>query len=215
MIKRNALLLDFGGVITRTLFECRGEIERHFALPGGSLCWRGALDPASDELWRAMLAGKISDQEYWRHRIAALGQIVGRALEMADIIAAIFGADPNLAIRPEAMAAVHNAKAAGCRIGVLSNDLELIYGRDALSRMEIFRELDCVVDGSRSRVRKPSPEAFARGLAALGSTAQGTVFVDDQPRNVAGAITVGMAGVVFDICDPACSFGSAEQLLGI
>jgi putative hydrolase of the HAD superfamily len=162
-----------------------------------------------------MLAGKISDREYWQHRIAALGHVVGRPLEMADVIAAIFGADPNLAIRPEAMATVRNAKAAGCRIGVLSNDLELIYGRNLLSRIEILRQMDCVVDGSRSRTRKPSPEAFARGLTALGSTAEATVFVDDQPRNVAGATTAGMAGVVFDICHPASSFGSAEQLLGI
>jgi putative hydrolase of the HAD superfamily len=94
-------------------------------------------------------------------------------------------------------------------------DFSIGYGRDVLSRIKILREMDRVVDGSRSRIRKPSPEAFARGLAALGSTAEGTVFVDDQPRNVAGAMTAGMAGVVFDLCDPASSFGSAERSLGI
>lgn len=215
MTERRALLLDFGGVVTRTLFESCGEIERHFGLARGSLAWHGPLDPARDALWRAVLDGSMSDGDYWGHRFAALGAALGRSLQIEEVIAAMCGADPNLAVRPGAIALVRKAKAARCRTGVLSNDLERIYGRNVISRLTILGDMDCIVDGSRSGLRKPSPEAYAGALAALGNAAEETVFVDDQPRNVEAATSMGMAGVAFDIRDPAASFRVAEQLLGI
>jgi putative hydrolase of the HAD superfamily len=214
MIRRNTLLLDFGGVIVRTLFECLGDIEDHFALARGSLDWKGPLDPARDDRWQAMLEGGISERDYWRERLAELGALVGRKVDMAAVIAAMCVADPNRAVRPEAKAMIANAKAAGCRVGVLTNDLERIYGRDIVAKFTILREADAVVDGSWSRVHKPSPEAYARALAALDRRAEETVFVDDQPRNVDAARAMGMAGIAFDVRDPASSFRAAERLLG-
>jgi len=215
MIEHESLILDFGGVISRTLFECHAEIEGHFGLPAGVLRWRGPLDPAGDELWRAMLAGEISDRDYWHRRGTELGELVGRALEMSDLLGAACAADPDRLIRPEAVTLVRQAKAAGRRVGVLSNDLERLYGRATVARLGILREVDCVVDGSWSRVHKPSPEAYARALAALGGRAERTVFVDDQPHNVAAAVAVGMVGLHFDVCEPARSFAQAERLLGL
>jgi FMN phosphatase YigB (HAD superfamily) len=49
----------------------------------------------------------------------------------------------------------------------------------------------------------------------MDATARRTVFVDDQPRNVDGARTVGLATVAFDVRDPAGSFRAAERLLEI
>lgn len=214
-MKHDALLLDFGGVISKTLFECHGDTERHFGLPSGTLLWRGPLDPDGDELWRAMLAEKITEREYWRRRAAELGQMLGRALEVRDLIGATRGDDPNRIVRPEAASAIHRAKAAGCRVGVLSNELELFYGREVLSRLTILNDVDCVVDGSSSHVLKPSPEAYARALEALGTTADRTVFADDQPRNVAGARAVGMTAIAFDVRHPAASFQEIERLLEV
>jgi putative hydrolase of the HAD superfamily len=215
MIKRTTLLLDFGGVIVRTIFECLGDIEDHFALARGSLDWKGPLDPEHDDRWRATLEGRLGERDYWRERLASLGELVGRKLSMADVIAAICVADPNRAVRPEAKAVIARAKAAGCRIGVLTNDLERIYGHEIVAKFEILREVDAVVDGSWSRIHKPSPEAYARALAALDRKVEETVFVDDQPRNVDAAVALGMTGVAFDVRDPASSFRAAERLLGL
>jgi putative hydrolase of the HAD superfamily len=212
-MKHNALLLDFGGVISKTLFECHDDTERYFGLPPGTLLWRGPLDPEGDELWRTMLAEEITEREYWRRRAAELGQMLGRTLEARDLIGATRGDDPNRIVRPEAVATIHKAKAAGRRVGVLSNELELFYGREVLSRLTILNDVDCVVDGSSSHVLKPSPAAYARALDALGTTAERTVFVDDQPRNVAGARAIGMTAVAFDVRDPAASFREIERLL--
>jgi putative hydrolase of the HAD superfamily len=214
-MRRDGLLLDFGGVMSRTLFECRAEVEAHFALPRGSLAWRGPLDPAGDALWRAVLSAEIGEQEYWRRHAAALAERVGRALAMSDLIAAACGRDPNGMIRPEAVAIVRKAKAAGGRVAILSNDLERLHGSATLRRLAILAEVDAVVDGSQSRVLKPSREAYARGLAALGRAAEQTVFVDDQPRNVSAARAAGMAGVNFDVSQPERSFAEVERLLDL
>jgi putative hydrolase of the HAD superfamily len=212
---RRTLLLDFGGVIVRTIFECLDEIERRFGLRPGSLDWTGPLDPARDEGWRAMLDGRIGERDYWRERLSALGRLAGRELGMAEVIAAMSGTDPNRAVRAEAAATVARVKAAGCRIGVLTNELERIYGRGVVAQFAILREMDAVADGSRSGLRKPSPEAYAGALAALHSTAGEAVFIDDQPSNVEAAIAFGIASVAFDVREPASSFRAAERLLGL
>ena len=214
-MKPDALLLDFGGVITKTLFECHEAMERHFGLSRGTLRWRGPFDPDTDALWRSMQADEIGEREYWRRRAAELGQLVGRAIEMKDLIAAARGRDPNLMIRPEAIATIRKAKAAGCRVGVLSNELELLYGRDVISDFDILGDLDCLIDGSWSRVIKPTPEAYARGLSALGRSAERTVFVDDQPRNVIGARSIGMMAVNFDVRDAAGSYRQVDEVMNI
>jgi putative hydrolase of the HAD superfamily len=212
---RRTLLLDFGGVIVRTIFECLDDIEHRFDLRPGSLDWTGPLDPARDDGWRAMLDGQITERDYWRERLSALGRLVGRELGMAEVIAATCGADPNRVVRAEAAATIAKAKAAGCRIGVLTNELERIYGRGVVAQFAILREMDAVIDGSRSEVRKPSSDAFAAALAALHSTAEEAVFVDDQLLNVEAAIALGIAGVAFDVREPASSFRAAERLLGL
>jgi putative hydrolase of the HAD superfamily len=214
-MRRDVLLLDFGGVISKTLFECLDETERQFGLAAGSLAWRGPLDPAADPLWRAMLADEISERDYWRRRTTEIAAMVGRELEVKDVVGATRGDDPNKAVRPEAIATIRKVKEAGCRVGILSNELELFYGRETMSRLAVLEDIDCLVDNSWSDVLKPAPEAYERALREMGVDAARAVFVDDQPRNVAGARRVGIAAVAFDVRDPQGSFRAAERLLEI
>ena len=51
MNAQKALILDFGGVVTRTMFETHDITERALGLPAGSLTWRGPFDTATDPLW--------------------------------------------------------------------------------------------------------------------------------------------------------------------
>ena len=56
MSVEKALILDFGGVVTRTMFETHDITERALGLPSGTLTWRGPFDTATDPLWRSMQA---------------------------------------------------------------------------------------------------------------------------------------------------------------
>ena len=72
-----ALVLDFGGVISKTMFETHGLSEAALGLPAGTLNWRGPFDPDNDALWRAMQADKISERDYWMARTKETGKLLG------------------------------------------------------------------------------------------------------------------------------------------
>jgi len=134
-----ALVLDFGGVISRTLFETHAVTERALGLPAGSLTWRGPFDPEGDALWRDMQAERISERDYWLARTREVGRLLGEDWTRMDtFVRRARGADPAAAIRPEAVAAIEAARAAGCRLAVLSNELDLFYGADFRARLPLL-----------------------------------------------------------------------------
>ncbi len=215
-MEAEALILDFGGVITRTLFETHADTERALGLIPGTLTWRGPFDTAGDGLWRDMQAGRISERDYWRRRSAEVAALVGADWsEMADFVRAARGADPEAAIRPEGRAAIAAAKAGGKRLAILSNELDLFYGATFRRQLPWLADFELVCDATHTGVLKPEAAAYRDCLAALDLPAQACVFVDDQPRNVAGAGAVGLKTVSFDVRHPAASFDRALALLGL
>ena len=212
---KNALILDFGGVISRRLFETHEATERALALPPGTLTWRGPFDPSNDPLWQRMQAGQISERGYWLQRTREVGRLVGEDWDdMATLVQRARGAEPDGVMRPETSALMRDARAAGCRLAVLSNELDLFYGRALRQRMAILREVDVIVDATYTGILKPDARAYTKCLAALGVSAADAVFVDDQLRNIAGASQIGLTAVAFDVRQPAASCDAAWLAMG-
>lgn len=211
-----ALVLDFGGVISRTMFETHDITERTLGLAPGTLAWRGPFDPDGDALWQDMQAGRISERDYWMARTREVGRLIGEDWTRMDtFVQRARGAEPDAVIRPEAVAAVAAARAAGCRLAVLSNELDLFYGANFRSRLPLLERFDVIVDATHTGILKPDPRAYAAVVQALGVPAHDCVFVDDQPRNVEGARRAGMQPVAFDVTAPAASYREALLLLGV
>ena len=213
---QRALVLDFGGVISRTLFETHALSEAALGLPPGTLTWRGPFDPAGDPLWRAMQADEISERDYWMTRTREVGRLLGEDWQdMQTFVRRARGADVDAVIRPEAVAAIRRAKAAGCKLAVLSNELDLFYGTDFRQRLPLLGLFDVIVDATHTGILKPDPRAYAQCLAQLGVKAADAVFVDDQLRNIEGAVRCGLQVVHFEVQAPAASYSQALQLLGV
>lgn len=211
-----ALVLDFGGVISRTLFETHALSEAALGLPAGTLTWRGPFDPEGDALWRDMQADKISERDYWMARTREVGRRAGEDWDrMETFVQRARGADVEAVIRPEAVAAIHAAKAAGCRLAILSNELDLFYGTGFRQRLPLLDLFDVVVDATYTGILKPDPRAYQDCQAQLGLRAQDCVFVDDQPRNIAGAERVGWRTVALDVRRPGEAFARALTGLGV
>lgn len=205
-----ALVLDFGGVVTRTLFETHALTEQALDLEPGTLQWRGPFDPDSDPLWRAMQADEISERDYWRTRTSEVGRLVGedwRAME--TFVQRARGAEPEKVVRPEADSAIRAVHAAGFRLAILSNELDLFYGADFRRRLPLLGLFDTIIDATYTGILKPDPRAFAFVTESLGLPASACVFVDDQQRNVDGGRTAGMRTVHFDVARPALSYTEA------
>lgn len=211
-----ALILDFGGVISRTLFETHDLTEAALGLPPGTLTWRGPFDPGSDPLWQDMQADRITERDYWRLRTAEVAMLTGQTwTEMSDFVRAARGADPDAVIRPEFRQAIAKASAAGIRLAILSNELDLFYGADFRDKLPVLNQFEVIVDATYTGVLKPDPAAYRLCLDRLGLPARACVFVDDQARNITGAQAVGLPCVQFDVAQPARSYDQALRLLGL
>lgn len=211
-----ALILDFGGVISRTLFETHDLTEAALGLPPGTLTWRGPFDPGSDPLWQDMQADRITERDYWRLRTAEVAMLTGQTwTEMSDFVRAARGADPDAVIRPEFRQAIAKASAAGIRLAILSNELDLFYGADFRDKLPVLNQFEVIVDATYTGVLKPDPAAYRLCLDRLGLPARACVFVDDQARNITGAQAVGLQTVQFDVAQPARSYDQALRLLGL
>lgn len=211
-----ALILDFGGVISRTLFETHDLSEKALGLPNGSLTWQGPFAPEADPLWRAMQANEISERDYWKSRTAEVAKLVGQNWnEMSDFVRAARGADPDAVIRPEFRTTIAACKAAGVRLAILSNELDLFYGADFREKLPFLKDFEVIVDATYTGILKPDARAYEQVLQELGLPAADCVFVDDQLRNIKGAEALSLPAVHFDVMAPSQSYAEALRLLDL
>ncbi len=214
--KAHALVLDFGGVISKTLFETHSATEAALGLVPGTLTWRGPFARDTDPLWCAMQRGELSERDYWMTRSREVGRLLGEDwADMETFVRKARGADPALVIRPEADRAVRIASSHGCKLAILSNELDLFYGRDFRRKLPLLELFDVIVDATHTGILKPDPRAYEAVCDALGLDPADCVFVDDQDRNIKGGSASGLRTVWFDVQHPQQSYRQALQLLGL
>ena len=215
MVQR-ALVLDFGGVISKTLFETHDLSERALGISSGTLTWRGPFDIDTDPLWRDMQAGAITERDYWTIRAQETGRLAGKDWKtLPPFLTAVRGNDPSEVIRPEALDAIRNAKQAGHLLAILSNELDLFYGKEFRKKLAFLGDFDLIVDATYTEILKPDPRAFGFITDGLAIAAKDCVFVDDQLKNIRGGEAVGMACVHFDVTNPGKSYAHALSLLSV
>jgi putative hydrolase of the HAD superfamily len=183
-----ALLLDFGAVMSVSVFERHRDTEQILGLAPGSLDWHGALNPESDALWQRMQRDELSERDYWAIRAREVGNAVGEA-------------DPDAVVRADMRRLIEAAHQANIRLGILSNELELFYGAAFIQKMGIMKAFDIVVDASTTEILKPDPRAYALAIEGLKLPAHEILFVDDQLRNIVGAVKAGLQTQYFDLRD--------------
>ena len=211
-----ALIFDFGGVISRTLFETHAQTEATLGLPAGSLTWRGPFDSETDPLWRDMQADRISERDYWYARTRELGRMVGQDWsELSDLVKAVRADAPAEVIRPEFLEVVADARVEGVRLAILSNELDLFYGAEFRAKLPFLRQFEVIVDATYTGILKPDPRAYRICLDKLDLAAGDCVFVDDQDRNIKGAERVGLRAVAFDVTRPGESYARVRAAAGL
>jgi putative hydrolase of the HAD superfamily len=210
------LLLDFGSVISVSVFERHRQTEQLLRLPAHSLQWMGPLAPQTDPLWQSMQRDEISERDYWAQRARELGERVGEpGWDMTTLLRRISQVDPNTVVRPAMSRLILEARARGIRVGILSNELELFYGASFLAGLEVLRHLDAFVDATRTGILKPDARAYALAIDAMRLEPAQVLFVDDQLRNIVGAAKVGLLTQHFDLRDIAGNIAATRARLGL
>jgi len=214
MPSERALILDFGGVIARTMYETHDLTERALGLPPGTLTWRGPFDPDNDALWRTRQAGKITRYTYWNERAREVGALVGENwTEFAQFVRAARGTNPATIVRPEFHTAMEKARSTGAKLAILANGFDILYGADILEKLPFLSVFDVIVDAKFTEIQKPDPRAYQIVVDALKVPARHCIFIDDQLPNIDGAAALGMKTIHFDVTRPQASYARAIDLL--
>ena len=211
-----ALVLDFGSVISLTMFETHAQTERELGLEPGSLTWMGPFDPENDPLWQQLEAGKISQRDYWLTRSQEVGAMIGEQwTTMMEFVKRARGSDPMSIMRPPMLELIAQAHHSGCKTAILSNELDLFFGDDIRGKLPFLSQFDVIVDATYTQILKPDPKAYQLCLDQLDLEADQCVFIDDQLNNVQGANAVGMHGLHLDVFKPQLCIDAAKSLLGL
>jgi putative hydrolase of the HAD superfamily len=200
------LIFDFGGVISKTLFETHAMTEIALGLPPKTLQWRGPFDPTNDLLWQRMQRDEISERDYWLTRSKEVGVMLGEDwTDMQTLVKRSRSAEPDQVIRPEVSTVINDAKTKGLRLAILSNEMDMFYGKELRSKLQILKSFDVIVDATYTGILKPDARAYQFALDAIDLSASDYLFIDDQKRNIDGALAVGLACVHFDVMNPSAS----------
>jgi putative hydrolase of the HAD superfamily len=209
-----ALIFDFGGVMSKTLFETHALTEIALGLAPNTLQWRGPFDAANDLLWQRMQRNEISERDYWLTRSKEVGAMLGENwTDMQTFVKRSRSADPDQVIRPEVAIVINEAKEQGLKLAILSNELDMFYGKELRSKLQILKNFDTIVDATYTGILKPDARAYTLALDAISLSNSECLFIDDQKRNIDGALAVGLACVHFDVMNPGASCLEIQQFM--
>ena len=185
---RNAILVDFGGVLTSSVLAAFNEFGASIGgdpkLPLTLL----ASDPQAKKLLSEHESGRM-DAETFEQGFAQRLSAHGAPVEAEGLLARIHaGLTPD----DETAALVAELRAAGHPVAVVSNAL----GADLYQGFTLTDLADEVVISSEVGIRKPSRRIYALACERLGVVPEHAVLIDDLQQNLDGAARIGIAGVL-------------------
>jgi len=211
--RQMGLLLDIGGVVHHTGVRLAGRLAEREPAMRPVIEEIGGIASDRDELWQRVLRHQVTEREYWAQRAAEFGAAVGETWDTRAMMRRFYELPEQEWLCATTVELMADAKAAGLRLGALTNDMTAFHGPEWVARQEHLKLFDVIVDASLTGVMKPDPRAFRQGVAALGLPAGQIVFLDDMPWNVEGASRAGMTAVRVPWDDPGPAIGTARKLL--
>lgn len=190
----DAVLWDFGGVLTTSPFEAFNRYERERDIPADFIRGINATNP-DDNAWARFESSRIDldafDAAFLEESTAAGHPVPGR-----DVIGLLSGD-----VRPRMVAALRRCGETMTN-ACLTNNVRAGSGpgmaRDA-ERADavaaVMGMFDLVVESSIEGVRKPDPRAYEIVLERLGVPADRVVYLDDLGINLKPAAAMGMTTI--------------------
>jgi putative hydrolase of the HAD superfamily len=194
------LLVDYGGVLTSSLFDSFRSFCELEGIEPDSIGERFRRDPACRELLIALETGDLPEEEFELKFAEILG--VG-APRLIDRLFA--GSQPEQPM----LEAVRRARRAGVRTGLISNS----WGTRRYDRPLLDELFDGIVISGEVGIRKPAPEIYELGAREIALQTGSCVFVDDLPVNLEPAAELGMTTVHH--VSTETTIAELERVLGV
>jgi putative hydrolase of the HAD superfamily len=185
-----AVIFDFGGVITSSPFEAFNRLEAERGLPKDFIRGINARDPHTNA-WARFERSEIGAAEF-DDAFDREARASGHPLRGADVIACLYGS-----VRPEMLEALRRICArmkTGCITNNVATDRPEHIGRTNAvdDAMRLFHH---VIESSKVGIRKPDPRIYSMMTEALCVDPKACVYLDDLGINLKPARALGMATI--------------------
>ncbi|HEV2532607.1 HAD-IA family hydrolase [Phenylobacterium sp.] len=208
-----AVIWDFGGVFTSSPFEAFNRLEAERGLPKDFIRTVNATNP-HDNAWALFERNEVDAAGFDRLFLEE-STALGHPLRGRDVLPRLSGE-----LRPRMVAALKACKAAGFKVGCITNNVvsEHSPGQDSEQRAagamgQVMPLFDAIIESSKAGVRKPDPKIYLMMCELLAVSPQACVYLDDLGINCKPAAQLGMTAIkVVDVDQTLAELAAATGL---
>jgi len=186
-----AVIWDFGGVLTSSPFEAFARCEAERGLPADIIRRTNAANHL-ENAWARFERAEV-DIETFDRLFAAESLALGAKVRGKDVLPLLAGD-----IRPEMVEALRRIKAR-FKTGCITNNLPAnaigSAGGRTLYIAEVMALFDHVIESAKIGLRKPDPNIYRIMVEALGVDPAACIYLDDLGVNLKPAREMGMTTI--------------------
>ncbi len=191
----DAVIWDFGGVITSSPFDAFNAYEAAHGLPHNAIRQINAINPDTNA-WAQLERSEV-DSAGFDTLFAAEAAALGHDIRGAVVLGLLSGT-----LRPRMVAALDACRAAGLKLGCITNNAPVGEGAGmATDRASadhvaaVLARFDHVIESSKAGVRKPDSRIYRMMTDALAVTPDACIYLDDLGINCKPAALMGMTAI--------------------
>jgi putative hydrolase of the HAD superfamily len=204
-----AVIWDFGGVITSSPFEAFARFEAERGLPADIIRRTNATNHF-ENAWAKFERAEV-DLATFDALFAAESAALGAEVRGADVLPLLSGD-----LRPEMIEALRRVKRA-FKTGCITNNLPANSSGSRSGRSmyvaEVMVLFDHIIESAKIGLRKPDPRIYTMMTDALGVDPKHCVYLDDLGVNLKPAREMGMTTI--KVVDPAQAIAELEAATGL
>ena len=204
-----AVIWDFGGVLTTSPFAAFARFETERGLPAGIIRRTNAANHW-ENAWAKFERAEI-DIDAFDRLFAAELLALGAEVRGKDVLPLLSGD-----LRPEMVESLRRVKAkfkTGCITNNLpANAMGSTSGR-TLYVAEVMALFDHIIESAKIGLRKPDPRIYRMMVEALGVEPKACIYLDDLGVNLKPAREMGMTTI--KVVDPAQAIAELEAATGL
>ena len=186
-----AVIWDFGGVLTTSPFEAFARFEKQRGFPADIIRRTNAANHL-ENVWAKFERAEI-DVEAFDKLFAEESRVLGAEVRGKEVLPLLQGD-----LRPEMVEALKRVKAE-CKTGCITNNLPAnaigsTSGR-SLYVAEVMALFDHIIESAKIGLRKPDPRIYRMMIEALKVDPAKCVYLDDLGVNLKPAREMGMTTI--------------------
>ena len=204
-----AVIWDFGGVLTTSPFEAFARFENDRGLPA-DIIRRTNASNHWENAWAKFERAEV-DLETFDELFAAESLALGAEVRGRDVLPLLSGD-----LRPEMVEALRLIKSR-FKTGCITNNLPANAIGSASGRLlylaEVMALFDHVIESAKIGLRKPDPRIYRMMVEALGVDPKHCVYLDDLGVNLKPAREMGMTTI--KVVDSQQAIADLEAATGL